>query len=101
MTISFDLPVVLAQSYLGQHVQFFSQAYPERFQTVLSDLVVQKYARERGMVPATDQIMGIQDRNREEEKTHSKRVPPVKKRQTPQKQEESPRDGEKIVDIKV
>ncbi len=97
-----DLPVVVAQAPLAQHMQFAAQSAPGAHQAFLSLLVVQKHQREMQQVAKTEKSQQLSDSINKREAREKKSG-----REAPGKQEHEnheydlPELDENIVNIKV
>lgn len=96
-----DLPVVVSQAPLAQHLQFAAQSAPGAHQAFLSQLVIQKQQREMEQVAKTEKSEpgsnSVKDRESREESSH--RQPDTRK--PPEEEYFVPEQGEHIVNIKV
>lgn len=97
-----DLPVVVAQAPLAQHIQFAAQSAPGAHQAFLSLLVVQKHQREMQQVAKTEKTQPGSSSVKERE-AHGKesRKGPFQQKNHEEQHYDIPEDGDHIVDIKV
>lgn len=97
-----DLPVVIAQAPLAQHIQFAAQSAPGMHQAFLSHLVVLKHQRESEQVAKTEKSEQLYNSVQERE-AHGGHSGSGSRKQEESKEEQHdiPEKSDHILDIKV
>ncbi|MFW5730654.1 MAG: hypothetical protein ACOCV7_03305 [Desulfonatronovibrionaceae bacterium] len=99
-----NLPVVLAQSPLVQHMQFAAQNSPVANQAFLSQLVLQKQEKEKEKVPKTEKSEGIRTKTDTEDEPRGASARGREGKDSHKEPEQKPwipEEAEHLVDIKV
>ena len=99
-----DLPVVISQAPLAQHMQFAAQSAPSVHQAFLSHLVLQKHQREKDQVDIIEKTEQMANSLREKNARDGSSGGQSRHQEQYKDAEEHsdmPEEGERIISIKV
>lgn len=99
-----DLPVVISQAPLAQHMQFAAQSAPAVYQAFLSHLVVQRHEREKDQVEIIEKTEQTAASSREKNPQDGSSGGQSRHQEQHRDEEDHlgiPEKGEHIIDIKV
>lgn len=99
-----NLPVVLSQAPLVQHMQFAAQNSPVANQAFLSQLVLRKQEQEREKVPRTEKSEGIKTKADTEDEARGGSARSRENRSDhdePEQRPWIPEEDQHLLDIKV